>query len=78
VLGLVKLPVLPAPKLPETPAVEELRGLARWLGVDEEVERGLSKALPPRVVPVLGAFCSGDEGRLAPKLNALVQGGGLA
>jgi hypothetical protein len=59
-LGLVKLPVLPAPKLPGSPAVEGLRGLAKGLRVDEESEeeseRGLSKVLPPRVVPVRGAF----------------------
>lgn len=64
-LGLVKLPVLPGPKLPGTPAVEGLRELAKGLSVDEESERGLSEALPPKVVPVRGVLCTGDEGRLA-------------
>jgi hypothetical protein len=84
VLGLVKL-LVPAPRLPGTPAVEGLRGLAKGLSVDEESERGLSKALPPKVVSVRGVLCSGDEGRLAPKLNGSVRGvinsgdeGGLA
>lgn len=64
-LGLVKLPVLPGQKLPGTPAVERLRGLSKGLNVDEESKLGLSKALPPKVVPVRGVLCTGDEGRLA-------------
>jgi hypothetical protein len=33
--------------------------------LDEESERGLSKVLPLKVVPVRGVLCTGDEGRLA-------------